>query len=154
MLSGIYLVRHLISSVWKILLNMLPCVTMVNILIICKTKYVVVYYCQYSFHTFKNVVSIPNISSMSFRKYSHTTILLLYISLNVVHSVFYSFEIVQIAFAQSSKSISNSSLHFFFSMQEVLLELLEHCVDGLWKAEHYEVISEISKLIIPIYENR
>ena len=39
-------------------------------------------------------------------------------------------------------------------MQEVLLELLEHCVDGLWKAEHYEGISEISKLIIPIYENR
>ena len=39
-------------------------------------------------------------------------------------------------------------------MQEVLLELLEQCVDGLWKAERYEVISEISKLIIPIYENR
>ena len=37
-------------------------------------------------------------------------------------------------------------------MQEVLLELLEQCVDGLWKAERYEVISEISKLIIPIYE--
>ena len=36
-------------------------------------------------------------------------------------------------------------------MQEVLLELLEH---GLWKAERYEVISEISKLIIPIYEKR
>ena len=89
---------------------------------------------------------------MSFRKYSHTTILLLYISLNVVHSVFYSFEIVQSKFPQSSKSINNSSLHFF-SMQEVLLELLEHCVDGLWKAEHYEGISEISKLIIPINEN-
>jgi len=42
----------------------------------------------------------------------------------------------------------------FFSMQEVLLELLEQCVDGLWKAERYEVISEISKLIIPIYEKR
>lgn len=39
-------------------------------------------------------------------------------------------------------------------MQEVLLELLEQCVDGLWKAERYEVISEISKLIIPIYEKR
>ncbi|KAM7225087.1 hypothetical protein CapIbe_023064, partial [Capra ibex] len=30
--------------------------------------------------------------------------------------------------------------------EEVLLELLEHCVDGLWKAERYKVISEISKL--------
>lgn len=39
-------------------------------------------------------------------------------------------------------------------MQEILLELLEQCVDGLWKAERYEVISEISKLIIPIYEKR
>ncbi|XP_027390633.1 dedicator of cytokinesis protein 11-like [Bos indicus x Bos taurus] len=36
--------------------------------------------------------------------------------------------------------------------EEVLLELLEQCVDGLWKAERYEVISEISKLIIPIHE--
>uniref|UniRef100_H0XC84 Dedicator of cytokinesis 11 n=1 Tax=Otolemur garnettii TaxID=30611 RepID=H0XC84_OTOGA len=38
--------------------------------------------------------------------------------------------------------------------EEVLLELLEQCVDGLWKAERYEVISEISKLIIPVYEKR
>ncbi|XP_075797269.1 dedicator of cytokinesis protein 11 isoform X2 [Pelodiscus sinensis] len=38
--------------------------------------------------------------------------------------------------------------------EEVLLELLEQCVDGLWKAERYEAISEVSKLIIPIYEKR
>ncbi|CAI5793355.1 Hypothetical predicted protein [Podarcis lilfordi] len=38
--------------------------------------------------------------------------------------------------------------------EEVLVELLEQCVDGLWKAERYETISEISKLIIPIYEKR
>ena len=98
---------------------------------------------------FKNVVSISSISSISFRIYIYTTVPLC-ISLNLVHSVFYSFETVQTAFAQSSKSISNSSFHLF-SMQEVLLELLEH---GLWKAERYEVISEISKLIIPIYEKR
>lgn len=34
------------------------------------------------------------------------------------------------------------------------MELLEQCVDGLWKAERYETISEVSKLIIPIYEKR
>ena len=34
------------------------------------------------------------------------------------------------------------------------MELLEQCVDGLWKAERYETISEIAKLIIPIYEKR
>ncbi|KAM4664608.1 dedicator of cytokinesis protein 11 [Discoglossus pictus] len=38
--------------------------------------------------------------------------------------------------------------------EEVLVELLEQCVDGLWKAERYETISEISKLLIPIYEKR
>uniref|UniRef100_A0A8C2U1W3 Dedicator of cytokinesis 11 n=1 Tax=Coturnix japonica TaxID=93934 RepID=A0A8C2U1W3_COTJA len=38
--------------------------------------------------------------------------------------------------------------------EEVLVELLEQCVDGLWKAERYESISEVSKLIIPIYEKR
>ncbi|XP_078544670.1 dedicator of cytokinesis protein 11 isoform X1 [Lissotriton helveticus] len=38
--------------------------------------------------------------------------------------------------------------------EEVLVELLEQCVDGLWKAERYEVISEVSKMIIPIYEKR
>uniref|UniRef100_A0A8D0G5U2 Dedicator of cytokinesis 11 n=1 Tax=Sphenodon punctatus TaxID=8508 RepID=A0A8D0G5U2_SPHPU len=38
--------------------------------------------------------------------------------------------------------------------EEILVELLELCVDGLWKAERYETISEVSKLIIPIYEKR
>uniref|UniRef100_A0A9J7Z7U2 Dedicator of cytokinesis 9b n=2 Tax=Cyprinus carpio TaxID=7962 RepID=A0A9J7Z7U2_CYPCA len=38
--------------------------------------------------------------------------------------------------------------------EEVLMELLEACADGLWKAERYELISDIYKLIIPIYEQR
>ncbi|XP_077350111.1 dedicator of cytokinesis protein 11 isoform X1 [Lithobates pipiens] len=38
--------------------------------------------------------------------------------------------------------------------EEVLVELLEQCVDALWKAERYELISEVSKLLIPIYEKR
>ncbi|XP_075429268.1 dedicator of cytokinesis protein 11 isoform X3 [Ascaphus truei] len=38
--------------------------------------------------------------------------------------------------------------------EEVLVELLEQCADGLWKAERYETISEVSKLLIPIYEKR
>ncbi|MEQ2219872.1 Dedicator of cytokinesis protein 9, partial [Xenoophorus captivus] len=37
---------------------------------------------------------------------------------------------------------------------EVLLELLEECADGLWKAERYELIANIYRLIIPIYEER
>ncbi|XP_053129814.1 dedicator of cytokinesis protein 11 isoform X3 [Hemicordylus capensis] len=38
--------------------------------------------------------------------------------------------------------------------EEVLVELLEQCADGLWKAERYETISEVAKMIIPIYEKR
>ena len=41
-----------------------------------------------------------------------------------------------------------------FLDQEVLMELLEQCADGLWKAERYELIADIYKLIIPIYEKR
>lgn len=42
----------------------------------------------------------------------------------------------------------------FFLDQDVLMELLEQCADGLWKAERYELIADIYKLIIPIYEKR
>lgn len=42
----------------------------------------------------------------------------------------------------------------FLSDQDVLMELLEQCADGLWKAERYELIADIYKLIIPIYEKR
>lgn len=38
--------------------------------------------------------------------------------------------------------------------QEVLMELLEECADGLWKAERYELIADVYRLIIPIYEQR
>lgn len=43
---------------------------------------------------------------------------------------------------------------FLLLPQDVLMELLEACADGLWKAERYELISDIYKLIIPIYEQR
>lgn len=39
-------------------------------------------------------------------------------------------------------------------VQEVLVEHLEVCVDVLWKAERYELITHIAKLVIPIYEKR
>ncbi|XP_063043622.1 dedicator of cytokinesis protein 11 isoform X2 [Engraulis encrasicolus] len=38
--------------------------------------------------------------------------------------------------------------------EEVLVEHLEVCVEGLWKAERYELITHIAKIIIPIYEKR
>ncbi|XP_061566530.1 dedicator of cytokinesis protein 11 [Cololabis saira] len=38
--------------------------------------------------------------------------------------------------------------------EEVLVEHLEVCIEALWKAERYEVITHIAKLIVPIYEKR
>lgn len=34
------------------------------------------------------------------------------------------------------------------------MELLEECADGLWKAERYELIADVYRLVIPIYEQR
>ncbi|XP_058258113.1 dedicator of cytokinesis protein 9 isoform X2 [Hemibagrus wyckioides] len=49
------------------------------------------------------------------------------------------------------EDVGMQDVHF---NEEVLMELLEECAEGLWKAERYELISDIYKLIIPIYEQR
>ncbi|XP_048834401.1 dedicator of cytokinesis protein 9-like isoform X20 [Brienomyrus brachyistius] len=49
------------------------------------------------------------------------------------------------------EDVGMQDVHF---NEDVLLELVEECATGLWKAERYELISNISKLIIPIYERR
>ncbi|XP_019724229.1 dedicator of cytokinesis protein 11 isoform X2 [Hippocampus comes] len=38
--------------------------------------------------------------------------------------------------------------------EEVLVEHLEVCVEALWKAERYELITHVAKLVIPCYEKR
>uniref|UniRef100_A0A3Q2T050 Dedicator of cytokinesis 9b n=1 Tax=Fundulus heteroclitus TaxID=8078 RepID=A0A3Q2T050_FUNHE len=53
--------------------------------------------------------------------------------------------------AAMMEDVGMQDVHF---SEEVLLELLEECADGLWKAERYELIADIYRLIIPIYEQR
>ncbi|XP_035376806.1 dedicator of cytokinesis protein 9 isoform X3 [Electrophorus electricus] len=53
--------------------------------------------------------------------------------------------------ASMMEDVGMQDVHF---SEDVLMELLEECAEGLWKAERYELISDISKLIIPIYEKR
>ncbi|CAL8268097.1 unnamed protein product [Lota lota] len=53
--------------------------------------------------------------------------------------------------ASMMEDVGMQDVHF---NEDVLLELLEECADGLWKAERYELISDIYKLTIPIYEKR
>uniref|UniRef100_A0A669D9X7 Dedicator of cytokinesis 9b n=1 Tax=Oreochromis niloticus TaxID=8128 RepID=A0A669D9X7_ORENI len=51
--------------------------------------------------------------------------------------------------AAMMEDVGMQDVHF---SEEVLMELLEECVDGLWKAERYELIADVYRLIIPIYE--
>nr|XP_045001581.1 dedicator of cytokinesis protein 9 isoform X5 [Jaculus jaculus] len=53
--------------------------------------------------------------------------------------------------ASMMEDVGMQDVHF---NEDVLMELLELCADGLWKAERYELIADIYKLIIPIYEKR
>ncbi|XP_064167013.1 dedicator of cytokinesis protein 9-like isoform X5 [Anguilla rostrata] len=53
--------------------------------------------------------------------------------------------------AAMMEDVGMQDVHF---NEDVLVELLEECADGLWKAERYELISDVYKLIIPIYEKR
>ncbi|XP_052461583.1 dedicator of cytokinesis protein 9 isoform X4 [Carassius gibelio] len=53
--------------------------------------------------------------------------------------------------ASMMEDVGMQDVHF---NEDVLMELLEECADGLWKAERYELISDIYKLVIPIYEKR
>lgn len=73
-------------------------------------------------------------------------------------SIGYPFQVLMTSLTcVSSTPLTKLFIHYFFhlsSTQDVLMELLEECADGLWKAERYELISDIYKLIIPIYEKR
>ncbi|XP_040599837.1 dedicator of cytokinesis protein 9 isoform X19 [Mesocricetus auratus] len=53
--------------------------------------------------------------------------------------------------ASMMEDVGMQDVHF---NEDVLMELLEQCADGLWKAERYELIADIYKLVIPIYEKR
>ncbi|KAJ8282862.1 hypothetical protein COCON_G00053810 [Conger conger] len=48
----------------------------------------------------------------------------------------------------------DTGLQDVYYSEEVLVEHLELCVDGLWKAERYELITHVAKLIAPVYEKR
>ncbi len=39
-------------------------------------------------------------------------------------------------------------------LQDTLVEQLEMCVDYLWKSERYELIAEINKPVIAVFEKR
>ncbi|XP_026793122.3 dedicator of cytokinesis protein 11 isoform X1 [Pangasianodon hypophthalmus] len=48
----------------------------------------------------------------------------------------------------------DSGMQDVYYSEDVLVEQLEVCVEGLWKAERFELITYIARLIIPVYEKR
>nr|XP_061802809.1 dedicator of cytokinesis protein 9-like [Nerophis lumbriciformis] len=49
------------------------------------------------------------------------------------------------------EDVGMEDVHF---NEDVLMELLEECAEGLWNAERYELIADVYRLIIPIHEKR
>ncbi|KAK3545989.1 hypothetical protein QTP70_019305, partial [Hemibagrus guttatus] len=48
----------------------------------------------------------------------------------------------------------DSGMQDVYYSEDVLVEQLEVCVEGLWKSERFELITHIARLIIPIFEKR
>uniref|UniRef100_A0AAR2JM25 Dedicator of cytokinesis 11 n=1 Tax=Pygocentrus nattereri TaxID=42514 RepID=A0AAR2JM25_PYGNA len=48
----------------------------------------------------------------------------------------------------------DSGMQDVYYTEDVLVEQLEVCVEGLWKAERFELITHIARLVIPVYEKR
>lgn len=42
----------------------------------------------------------------------------------------------------------------YCTMQDTLVEQLKLCVDYLWKSERYELIADINKPVIAVFEKR
>lgn len=48
----------------------------------------------------------------------------------------------------------SSDLFIFVELQNILVEQLELCVEYLWKSERYELIAEVNKPIIAVFEKQ
>lgn len=46
------------------------------------------------------------------------------------------------------------ALYCFSAVQDTLVEQLKLCVDYLWKSERYELIADINKPVIAVFEKR
>uniref|UniRef100_M4AB29 Dedicator of cytokinesis 11 n=1 Tax=Xiphophorus maculatus TaxID=8083 RepID=M4AB29_XIPMA len=65
-----------------------------------------------------------------------------------------AFKKVTLNIEEEAAMKEDAGMQDVYYTEEVLVEHLEVCVEALWKAERYELITHIAKLIIPIYEKR
>uniref|UniRef100_A0A4W5L586 Dedicator of cytokinesis 11 n=1 Tax=Hucho hucho TaxID=62062 RepID=A0A4W5L586_9TELE len=73
---------------------------------------------------------------------------------NVFPSGLAAFKRITLNIEEEAAMKEDTGMQDVYYTEEVLVERLELCVEGLWKAERYELITHIAKLIIPVYEKR
>uniref|UniRef100_A0A4W5KV53 Dedicator of cytokinesis 11 n=1 Tax=Hucho hucho TaxID=62062 RepID=A0A4W5KV53_9TELE len=77
-----------------------------------------------------------------------------YINMYVFPSGLAAFKRITLNIEEEAAMKEDTGMQDVYYTEEVLVERLELCVEGLWKAERYELITHIAKLIIPVYEKR
>ncbi|XP_057710343.1 dedicator of cytokinesis protein 11 isoform X1 [Corythoichthys intestinalis] len=65
-----------------------------------------------------------------------------------------AFKKVTLNIEEEAAMKEDTGMQDVYYTEEVLVEHLEVCVEALWKAERYELITHIAKLAIPCYEKR
>ncbi|XP_061816341.2 dedicator of cytokinesis protein 11 isoform X2 [Nerophis lumbriciformis] len=65
-----------------------------------------------------------------------------------------AFKKVTLNIEEEAAMKEDTGMQDVYYTEEVLVEHLEVCVESLWKAERYELITHIAKLVIPCYEKR
>ncbi|XP_075999831.1 dedicator of cytokinesis protein 11 isoform X2 [Genypterus blacodes] len=65
-----------------------------------------------------------------------------------------AFKKITVNIEEEAAMKEDTGMQDVYYTEEVLVEHLEVCGEALWKAERYELITHIAKLIIPIYEKR
>ncbi|KAM8898432.1 dedicator of cytokinesis protein 11 isoform 3-T3 [Spinachia spinachia] len=65
-----------------------------------------------------------------------------------------AFKKITVNIEEEAAMREDTGMQDVYYTEEVLVEHLEVCVEALWKAERYELITHIAKLIIPVYEKR
>uniref|UniRef100_A0A4W5L6M7 Dedicator of cytokinesis 11 n=1 Tax=Hucho hucho TaxID=62062 RepID=A0A4W5L6M7_9TELE len=107
---------------------------------------------------------LSEVQSVMYRNMCHYLYVNMYVCLWVLYytlsntKVFPSglaaFKRITLNIEEEAAMKEDTGMQDVYYTEEVLVERLELCVEGLWKAERYELITHIAKLIIPVYEKR
>uniref|UniRef100_A0A4W4EZ67 Dedicator of cytokinesis 11 n=1 Tax=Electrophorus electricus TaxID=8005 RepID=A0A4W4EZ67_ELEEL len=102
----------------------------------------------------KNLINkMPQREDISY-KISHCTCPLFSGFVELFPSGLAAFKKITFNIEEEAAMKEDSGMQDVYYTEDVLVEQLEVCVEGLWKAERFELITHIARLIIPVYEKR